>query len=341
MKRIIWASILLAMAAIILPVLFMKENAGGAYLSDEPSPTVLESTSPAPEQSPDAGARKAYEKVPDAEITFKVIDSGEVKEVTMADYLPDVLAAEVPVAFSEEALKAQAVAARTYILYCTEHTNPKHPEADICTESGCCMAYKDEPELRGVWGDKYDENMRIISSAVTETDGQVLTFDENPILASFHSSSSGKTEAGSELWGDVPYLVCVNSPETKNDVPDYVTTVEVSKDNFRETVLLLKTNAKFSDNPSEWITNTELDESGRVRNMTVGGVQLSGSEMRKLFVLRSTAFTLEYKDRTFVFTVTGYGHGLGMSQYGANVMAKNGFDYKEILTHYYPQTELC
>ena len=339
MKRIIWASILLAMAAIILPVLFIGGNAGGAYLSDEPSPTPTGDVSPDPMQSPDIV--EPYQKVPDDKMTFTVLDNGEVKNVTMASYLPYVLAAEVPISFSEEALKAQAVAARTYIRYCTEHENPKHPDADICTESGCCMAYADETELRGVWGDKFDENIGIIRSAVTETDGQVLTFEENPILASFHSSSSGKTESGQELWGDVPYLVSVNTPETENDVPDYVTTVEVSKDNFRETVLLLKSNAVFSESPSEWITNTELDESGRVRNVTIGGAVLSGSEMRKLFELRSTAFTIQYKDDVFIFTVTGYGHGLGMSQYGANVMAKNGFDYKEILSHYYPQTELC
>ena len=339
MKRIIWASILLAMAAIILPVLFIGGSAGGEYREDEHAPTASESASPEPVQSPDL--IEPYEEVPDDKMTFTVLDNGEVKRVTMADYLPYVLAAEVPVSFSEEALKAQAVAARTYILYCTEHENPKHPDADICTEPGCCMAYADETELRGVWGDKFDENMGIISSAVTTTDGQVLTFEENPILASFHSSSAGKTESGTELWGDVPYLVSVKSPETENDVPDYVTTVEVSKDNFRETVLLLKSDAVFSDNPAEWVTNSELDESGRVRSLTVGGVSVSGAEMRKLFVLRSTAFTIEYKDGVFVFTVTGYGHGLGMSQYGANVMAKNGFDYKEILAHYYPQTELC
>ena len=340
-KRIIWASILLVMAAIIMPMLFLKENVGGAYLSDEPAPTNTESVltkSPAPSESAPA---TVYEKISDDKITFTVLSNGEVKEVTMADYLPYALAAEVPASFSEEALKAQAVAARTYILYCTEHANPKHPEADICTQAGCCMAYAEESELRGVWGDKFEENMAIIKSAVTATDGQVLTFDANPILASFHSSSAGKTEDGTELWGEVPYLVSVNSPETKNDVPDYVTSVEVTKENFRETVLLLKTNAVFSDNPSEWVSNTELDESGRVRNMTVGGAILSGSEMRKLFALRSTAFVLEYKDGIFLFTVTGYGHGLGMSQYGANVMAKNGFDYKEILAHYYPQTELC
>ena len=133
----------------------------------------------------------------------------------------------------------------------------------------------------------------------------------------------------------------MNSPETENDVPDYVTTVEVSKENFRETVLLLKTDAAFTEDPSAWVTETELDESGRVSTMTIGGAVLTGSELRKLFALRSTAFTLEYKDGAFLFTVTGYGHGLGMSQYGANVMARNGFDYREILAHYYPETEIC
>ena len=340
-KRIIWASILLAMAAIIMPMMFLKENVGGAYLSDEPVPVNTESAvteTPAPSES---AAAEVYEKISDDKITFTVLDNGEVKQVTMADYLPYALAAEVPASFSEEALKAQAVAARTYILYCTEHVNPKHPEADICTEAGCCMAYAEETELRGVWGEDFDKNMSAIKAAVTDTDGQVLTFEANPILASFHSSSAGKTEDGAELWGEVPYLVSVNSPETQNDVPDYVTSVEVTKENFRETVLLLKADAVFSDNPSEWVSNTELDESGRVRSVTVGGAVLSGSEMRKLFALRSTAFVLEYKDGIFLFTVTGYGHGLGMSQYGANVMAKNGFDYKEILAHYYPQTELC
>ncbi len=334
MKRIIWVSILLAMAAIIMPALFMQENASGEYISDEPSPAVSESVSPSP--SPAA----VYEKVPDNENTITVLNGDKVEEVTMADYLPYVLAAEVPATFSEEALKAQAVAARTYIVYCTKHKNPKHPQADICTESGCCMAYLEETELRGNWGDKFDENMGRIRSAVTDTDGQVLTYAGEPILASFHSSSAGKTENGSELWGDVPYLVSVNSPETETDVPNYVTTVEVSKDNFRETVLLLKSDAKFSDDPAQWVTDTELDESGRVRNMTIGGVVLTGPEIRKLFELRSTAFTLEYKDGIFLFTVTGYGHGLGMSQYGANVMARNGFDYREILSHYYPETEL-
>ena len=336
MKRIIWTSILLVMAAIIMPVIFMKENVSGVYLSDEPSPEVTETIAPTPSEEPNT-----YQKVKDSEITFTVTSDGELSTVTMEEYLPYVLAAEVPVSFAEEALKAQAVAARTYIVYCTEHVNPKHPEADLCTEAGCCMAHIDESELRGLWGDKFEENFALIKDAVTKTDGEILTYEENPILASFHSSSAGKTEAGVELWGDVPYLASVNSPETETDVPNYVTTVEVSKDNFRETVQIIKSEAQFADEPSQWVSETEYDESGRVRSMAIGGTVFTGAELRKLFALRSTAFKLEYTDERFVFTVTGYGHGLGMSQYGANVMAKNGFYYKEILLHYYPETKLC
>ena len=339
MKRIIWASVLLAMAAIIMPVLFLRENVNGKTFEDElalSEETEIESPMPS-----SVGEIMEYEKVLDKDSRFSVLEGEEVKQVTMAEYLPYAIAAEMPADFAEEALKAQAVAARTYILYCTQHENPKHPQANICTKSGCCLAYINETELRGVWGENFDKNIALIQKAVADTDGQVLTYNESPILASFHSSSAGKTESGTELWGDVPYLVCVNSPESEKDVPNYVTTVEVSKENFRETVLSYKADAVFSDNPAEWLSGSELDESGRVRSITLGGVTLSGSEMRKLFSLRSTAFKLEYKDNIFLFTVTGYGHGLGMSQYGANVMAKNGFTYKEILLHYYPNTEIC
>jgi stage II sporulation protein D len=334
MKRILWASVLLAMAAIIMPMLFMREQVG-ALSADEPSP----SPSAAPSSAPSPTGNTLV-GTPDGDFRFTVLEGETVETVTMADYLPYVLAAEVPVSFAGEALKAQAVAARTYIAYCTEHANPKHPEANLCTEAGCCMAHSDETVLRGAWGEKFDEYFAIISTAVTETDGQVLSYDGEPILASFHSSSAGKTEDGAELWGDVPYLVSVKSPETENDVPDYVTTVEVTTENLRETILLLKPDAAFNGEPASWVGEADLDASGRVRAITVGGSLLTGSEMRKLFSLRSTAFTLEYRDGIFVFTVTGYGHGLGMSQYGANVMAKNGFGYREILEHYYPETKL-
>lgn len=349
MKRVIWASILLVLAGIFMPLVFMGD--GEAIKEREALPSEILETSPAPtsenpvtpSEEPLTPSEKpvgqAAEKR-DEEIIFNLSDSGKVYETNMAEYLPYAIAAEMPVSFEAEALKAQAVAARTYAVYCTEHENPKHPDADVCTDAGCCLAYMDEKALRGSWGESFETNMAIARAAAKDTDGQVLTYENEPILASFHSSSAGMTEEGSELWGDVPYLAAVKSPETAEDVPNFVTTVEVTPENFKESIHLLYPDTAFGEDPSAWVGERELDESGRVRYIAISGATLSGSEMRKLFSLRSTAFTLEYNGAAFVFTVTGYGHGLGLSQYGANVMARGGSSYSEILLHYYPQTEL-
>lgn len=334
MKRIIWVSLLLTIGGLLMPLVFMNEDS----FASQP-PEVMESPAAAetPEPSPTPESRQAP-TVKDSENRFTALIGDEVVLTDMSEFLPHVLAAEMPVTFEQDALRAQAVAARTYIAYCIEHENPKHPEANVCTDAGCCMAYKDESALRGSWGHDYEANMELIKSAVEYTDGRILTYDGQPILASFHSSSAGMTEDGEELWGDVPYLTGVVSPETENDVPDFVTTVEVSAENFRESLLLLRPEAVFGDDPSAWVESIENDSSGRVRSAVIGGASFTGQEMRKLFSLRSTAFTLRYEGGIFIFTVTGYGHGLGMSQYGANVMARKGFTWEEILHHYYTDT---
>lgn len=290
---------------------------------------------PQPEASP-----QTVTLTKDDETVLNVSSYGEIFETTMAEYLPQVVAAEMPVSFEIEALKAQAVAARTYILYCSEHRKSAHPDADVCTDSACCLAWHDETQLRANWGAKYTENMEKINDAVTATSGQVMMYDSEVILAAFHSSSAGMTETGAELWSDIPYLESVTSPETDNDVPNYNTTVTVTADNFKETILAAQPAAVLDGDPSGWVTGTDTDDSGRVRTVTVGGQAVTGSVMRKGFSLRSTAFTIEYASEAFTFKVTGYGHGLGLSQYGANVLAKKGFTYKEILEHYYPGAKL-
>lgn len=339
MKKLFYISAALTLTAVFMPLLFQgRTGVGEDDLSNKPLPGTAaeqtqQSTEPAPEEPAPSPGR-------DGETSFRLLENGQVKTVSMNEHLPLVLAAEMPVSFAPEALKAQAVAARTYIMYCTLHENPKHPQAEVCSDSGCCMAYTDESSLRAAWGEKYEEYMKLIYTAVSSTDGQVLSYENSPILASFHSSSAGKTEDGAELWGDVPYLSCVSSPETENDVPDFVTRVEFSAESFRSIVKGYKAEADFSAMPADWAKEPERDESGRVRSIAVAGQKLSGSEIRKLFSLRSTALDLDFAEGKFVFTVRGFGHGLGMSQYGANVMAKNGFTYREILQHYYPGTEL-
>ena len=276
----------------------------------------------------------------DAATRLTVLDHGTLRQTTMADWLPGVVAAEMPASFESEALKAQAVAARTFLL---EHKNRRptaHPEADVCDDPACCCAHSDETTLRENWGGDAGQNLRRVRTAVAETDGTVLTYQGEPILAAFHSSSAGQTEDSAALWGATPYLVSVSSPETAADVPNYVSEVKLTPEALRDAIQKERPEVAFPDAPEQWIGAVTPDESGRVGEIAIGSETFTGAELRSILQLRSAAFTAKYTDGKFTFTVTGYGHGVGMSQYGANVMAKQGSGCTEILAHYYPGTEL-
>jgi stage II sporulation protein D len=225
-------------------------------------------------------------------------------------------------------------------MYAMGREKPAHPEADVCDDPGCCKAHSTDEALRENCGGDYDANMQKILSAVRSTDGEYMSYGGEVIQAVFHSSSSGRTEDSAAIWQAEPYLVSVESPETAEDVPNYVTSVTVSPEDFREAVLTVHPEAEFGEDPAFWLGAAVRDASGRVESVDIGGTQVPGTELRTIFKLRSTAFTLDYTAEGFLFTVTGYGHGVGMSQYGANVMAEDGADYEEILTHYYPGAEL-
>lgn len=304
-------------------------------------PLILAETSSPQQTEPTAvstaGPTAATE---DDGFSFTVLSDGEVTAVTLAEWLPGVIAGEMPVLFESEALKAQAVAARTFIMYRCSNGVPAHPEADICDDASCCQAHLTADELREKWGDNYEEYWAKIVAAVEATDGEYLTYEGQTIQAVFHSSSPGFTEDASALWDGLPYLVSVSSPETEADVPGYISEVEVSVSDFASSLRAAGIDADLSGTPDLWVGDLVLDESGRVASALIGGASVEGAELREIFSLRSTAFTLEYIDGAFLFTVTGYGHGVGMSQYGANVMAQSGSSYEEILRHYYPGTHL-
>ena len=234
-----------------------------------------------------------------------------------------------------EALRAQAVAARTYILQRMRGGAANHPEAGVCDQYTCCCAHKDDAALREQWGADYARNMARIRQAVTDTDGQYLTYGGQLIRAVFHASSAGATESSAALWsGDAPYLVSVSSPETAQDVPNYVSTAEIAADAVRAAVLDSYPGCVLGDDPGTWFGTPELDDSGRVARIPVGSETLTGAQARALFSLRSAAFSVAYSGGMFTFTVTGSGHGVGMSQYGANVMAIRGSGYADILAHF-------
>lgn len=271
---------------------------------------------------------------------ISVLMAGERREMSMAEYLPLALAGEMPASFEQEALKAQAVALRSYILYCAAEGKAAHPDADVCASSGCCTAAMSREDMEKNWGESFEGYYEKICAAVSATDGQYLVYGSEPILAVFHSCSGGFTEAGGELWTEKPYLQSVSSPETPEEVTALESVVEVSAEEFGATVHKLYPSARLEGAKEEWIGPVTPSAGGRVGSMEIGGVSISGLSLRQMFALRSTDFSLEWTGECFRFSVSGYGHGVGMSQYGANVMASSGMDYREILSHYYPGAEL-
>ena len=271
----------------------------------------------------------------DRQVQLKLYQGGQISTVTMDQYLWSVVAAEMPASFELEALKAQAVAARTYAWDKLSRETAKHPDADLCTDSTCCQAYIDHDAASANWGSGAQLYQEKIAQAVAATDGQVILYEGAPIQAVFFSSAPGKTADAVEVWGNsIPYLTSVDSPEGE-EVPNYHSTVTFPLEEFRSIFLAQYPQSDLSGDPSGWFQNLSHTSNGGVAAVEVGGVSISGTALRALFQLRSTYFTPSAGAEGVTFQVTGYGHGVGMSQYGANSLAKEGKTYQEILQWYY------
>lgn len=280
---------------------------------------------------------------PSGEIQLRVLlPDGTTETMGLEDYLWGVLAAEMPASFQEEALKAQAVAARTYTLYHLAHPKEAHPEADVCTDYACCQAWISREDRLAQWPEEEQQSCADrITAALEATRGQVLTWEGEPILAVFHASSAGKTRSAQAVWGrSVPYLVSVDSPEGEGDAPNYYSVVTLAAQEFSDLFLAAYPAADLSGPCESWFGSPETDDSGAPAAFTVGGVTVTAQQLRSLCSLRSATFEVECGEDKVTFYVTGYGHGVGMSQYGANVLAEQGMTYSEILAHYFPGTEL-
>ena len=272
----------------------------------------------------------------DARTTLKILDGDTVEEMDLGTYLVGVVRAEMPASFHREALKAQAVAARTYTLYKIQSGGNHGDQADICTDSTCCQAYISEERARANWGGNADDYEAKVETAVSETDGQAILYGGVPILAVFHSSSAGLTRAAGEVWmNDLPYLQAVESPEETDRIPNYYSRVEFTAADCKAKLLAVFPEADLSGPVSGWLKNAVTDRAGSVETVEVGGVTVNGARARPALGRRSACFDWEVQDGKLVFYVTGYGHGVGLSQYGADKMAEEGADYREILTHYY------
>lgn len=264
--------------------------------------------------------------------TVKVLSaaSGQVTELSLKEYLISSVAAEIGFSAEEEAIKAQAVACHTLLLYKKAHKDSSLGEADISDTSHKLLTTAEQQEK---WGENYTSYREKAEKCVAEVENKILCFDGEPIMATFFSVSNGKTENSENVWGKaLPYLVSVDSPDDKLS-PNFSSSVSVSAEEFKKT--LSSKGAEISSNEEEWIGKCELNSTGTVKSVTLCSKEFSGTEVRSMFSLKSATFSLKFEDGKFIFTVSGYGHGVGMSQYGANEMAKKGNTYDEILSHYY------
>ncbi len=273
-------------------------------------------------------------------ITLLHKKTGETEQVNVDDYLCNVVSAEMPADYEVEALKAQAIVARTYTIY--KVLNKKHDNADICDDSTCCQAWISKDDRLARWEEsKRESNWQKICDCVNSTKGKVITYDNQPINAFFHSNSGGITEVPVNVWGGTgyPYL---QSVETSGEDAYTQYSSEVI---FTQEELINKLKEKYDDISIDFsndddIKILEYTESSRVKTVKFGNHELSGVETRTLLGLRSTNFEIIKDGNNIKFSVKGYGHGVGMSQTGADSMAKQGSTAEEIIMHFYTGIEI-
>ncbi len=273
-----------------------------------------------------------------AEETVKVMLHLDNKAVNLSvkDYLCGAVAGEMPAVYESEALKAQAVACYTYM-------KSKELQGVTLTDNpNINQSYISKEDLKKRWGDDFEKYYSKIEDAVESVYGKCITYDSKLIeTVAFHAISTGKTDSSTDVWGGdaIPYLVPVDSTADKFS-PDFSSTVMLKPAQFKEKLSSLISADKFSDDPKTWIGDIRRSDAGVVQNVSICGKDISAKDFREALGLRSLHFKVAYKNDSVTITTLGYGHGVGMSQYGANSLAQSGKNYKEILEHYYRGTQV-
>lgn len=270
-------------------------------------------------------------------------ETNQDMQMDIETYLYGVLSGEMPSDFDIEALKAQAVAARTYVMYKQESGNPaQHSNSVVCTDYRHCQEYKSYEALKKSEGDEWMNNSYSkIKQAVDETKGQIIVSDDKPILPLYFSTSSGKTENSEEVFSEkYTYLQSVDSPYDKLS-PKYVSTLKISNKDFVSAIRKSYSDIQIEEsNLSSQIKVVETSTGGAVEKIKIGNKEITGRDVRAIFKLNSANFEISFEDDYMDFVVKGFGHGVGMSQWGAAGMADDGYLYYEILGHYYTGTTI-
>ena len=282
----------------------------------------------------------------DMEISLYRTKTKKVETMSCYDYICAVVAGEMQANYNEEALKAQTVAAFTYMINKMNYVK-QNPDSDIghngayvCDDYAHCKAYLEKQDALKKWGSEwYEKYYPNIENAVKESLGKIITYDGLPINAVFHAISNGKTCSAYEVWGtDVPYLQSVEC-EADKTANDYESKVSFTHEQFAD-ILYKELGVVLPNDYKTWLGEIKTCDSGMVGEIVIADTAYAGTHIRKMFSLRSSSFDMKVTDDGVDFTVRGYGHGVGMSQYGANEMAKKGSTYEEILKHFYKDVKI-
>lgn len=343
MKNYICIIGVFALLMTAIPAASYKSATAG--ISAENNAEVSETAETSAEQSETTAIENTVEESKENNI-FLVLDvsSGEIIQVSDRDYIIGAVCAEMPASFENEALKAQAVAAHTYAVRQRENEiknpTPELNGAYISNDSSKYQAFFTQEQAKEYFGDNFDEYYSKISECVDSVENQILLYDDEPIVAAFHSMSSGKTESAENVFGNaVDYLVPVESSDDTS-APKYLTEYQFTSDEIAARLKEAYPEIVLPDDKSQWISVKQRTASDTVTSVQAGDINISGWDFRNLLSLRSASFTIDYENGIFSVETHGYGHGVGMSQYGANAMAQKGCTYDEILKHYYQGAEL-
>lgn len=267
-------------------------------------------------------------------------ESGKVEKIDIKEYTVGALAAEMDMNSHEEALKAQAVACYTYVLYCRERENNEELNgADISDDSKVHQGYLNKDGRKKKWGDKYEEYEKKAEKLVDEILGKKMTYYGKPILAAYHDLCSGRTESAKTVWGeDIAYLQSVTSDGDRLS-PDYEKTLGFDKEKFKTAIQTID-GIELPENCEKWLGKTDKTDTGFVRSVEIGGTKADGNDIKKALGISSRNFSISYKNGKFTVKTIGNGHMVGMSQYGADYMARQGSDWQEILKHYYTDIKI-
>lgn len=336
MKKIFIYFIAFISICFILPALFTKRNIN--TFSNGLEENIQENNEQISNNNSNEVSEYNYNKYGTIKLLHK--KTNEIEEVKIDDYLCNVVSAEMPADYELEALKAQAIVARTYTIYKVQ--NKKHENADICDDSTCCQAWVSKENRLERWEEtKREDNWNKIQQCVNETKGKIITYNNQPINAFFHANSGGTTELPVNVWGGsgLPYLQVVQTAGEEG-YTQYSSEVDLTQEE-----LINKLKTKYEDiqidfNNDEDVKIIEHTDSNRVKTVKFGNHELSGVETRTLLGLKSTNFEIKKENNQIKFLVKGYGHGVGMSQTGANTMAKQGNNCEEIIKHFYVGIEI-